>query len=177
VGSRRLVVKRYNIKNVWHAFKRSPRPSRAWKSWRNAHRLALLGILTPKPIAFMEKRWGPFRSKAYFITEYVEGIHLSRLLGSGRMKERNLKGLIDRFVGMLQSFIDASLSHGDFKATNFIVAREQIWLIDLDSMREHRFRWPFRKAFKKDCKRFMENWVNLPEVEKIFAIHLSRLKV
>ena len=177
VDCQRLVVKRYNIKNTWHAFKRSPRPSRAWKSWRNSHRLALLGIPTPKPIAFMEKRWGPFRSRAYFITEYVEGIHLHRLLRSGAMTEKNLKGLVERFVRMLQLFVDASLSHGDFKATNFLVAGEQIWVIDLDGMREHRFRWPFRQAFKRDCKRFMENWVNLPEVEKTFEIHLSALQV
>jgi tRNA A-37 threonylcarbamoyl transferase component Bud32 len=176
-GSLRLVVKRYNIKNAWHALKRSPRPSRAWKSWRNAHRLALRGIPTPKPIAFIEKRWGPFRSKAYFITEYVDGVHLYYLIRSGRMKEKPLQGLIERFVGLLQLFADASMSHGDFKATNFIVAGEQIVFTDLDSMREHRFRWLFRRAFRKDCERLMKNWVDLPEIANTFQKHLLRLNV
>ncbi len=69
-----LVVKRYNIKNFWHAISRCPRPSRAWRSWENAHRLSMIEIATPRPGALLEKRWGPFRSRAYFITEYAAGI-------------------------------------------------------------------------------------------------------
>ncbi|MBW1746795.1 MAG: hypothetical protein JRJ25_11240 [Deltaproteobacteria bacterium] len=62
VNGKLLVIKRYNIKNFIHALKRYLRNTRAWTSWRNAHRLELLGIPTPKPIAFLERRWGPFRS-------------------------------------------------------------------------------------------------------------------
>jgi RIO-like serine/threonine protein kinase len=139
--------------------------------------LALLGIPTPRPIALVENRWGPLRSKAYFITEYIEAINLNHLLPSGKVEENNLKDLIEQLVEMLQLFADASLSHGDFKATNFLVEAGQISITDLDAMREHRFRWLFRRAFKKDCKRLMKNWVNLPEVEKTFQKHLSRMKV
>jgi tRNA A-37 threonylcarbamoyl transferase component Bud32 len=177
VGGLGLVVKRYNIKNVRHALKRCLRPSRAWKSWKNAHRLTLLGIPTPRPMALVENRWGPLRSKAYFITEYIEAITLKNLFCSGIVEEKALKDVIEQFVDVLQRFADASMCHGDFKATNFLVAGEQIWVTDLDSMQEHRFSRPFRRAFKKDCKRFMKNWINLPEVEKTFKIHLSRLKV
>jgi len=86
VNGQDMVVKRYNIKNARHAFKRSFRPSRAWISWRNAHLLASLGIATPKPIALVEKRLGPFRSTAYFITEHVDGIDAYSLFHSGRGK-------------------------------------------------------------------------------------------
>jgi len=177
VGGLGLVVKRYNIKNAWHALKRCFRPSRAWKSWKNAHRLALLGIATPRPMALVENRWGPLRSKAYFITEYIEAITLKDLLDQGDVEENNLIDLIEQFVGMLQLFADASLSHGDFKATNFLVDEGQILITDLDAMGEHRLKWLFRLAFRKDCKRFMKNWIKLPEVERAFKIHLSKLKV
>ncbi len=177
VGGLRLVVKRYNIKNAWHALKRCFRPSRAWKSWRNAHRLASLGIPTPRPIALVENRWGPLRSKAYFITEYIEAINLNHLLRPGNVEENNLKDLIEQFVAMLQLFADASLSHGDFKATNFLVDAGQISITDLDAMREHRFRWLHRRAFRKDCKRLMKNWKGLPEIEKKFQERLQNLVV
>jgi len=177
VGGLGLVVKRYNIKNAWHALKRCLRPSRAWKSWKNAHRLALLGIPTPRPMALVENRWGPLRSKAYFITEYIEAITLDNLLGSGKVEENNRIDLIEQFVEMLQLFVDASLSHGDFKATNFLVDAGQILITDLDAMREHRYKWPFRRAFKKDCKRFMKNWINLPEVEKTFQERLQNFLI
>jgi tRNA A-37 threonylcarbamoyl transferase component Bud32 len=175
VGGLRLVVKRYNIKNAGHALKRCLRPSRAWKSWKNAHRLALLGIPTPRPIALVEKRWGPLRSKAYFITEYIEANNLSHLLRPGKVEEINLKDLVEQFVEMLQLFADASLSHGDFKATNFLVDQGQISITDLDAVREHRFRWLYRRAFRKDCKRLMKNWEGLVEIEKTFQERLQNL--
>jgi tRNA A-37 threonylcarbamoyl transferase component Bud32 len=175
VGGLRLVVKRYNIKNAWHALKRCLRPSRAWKSWKNAHRLELLGIPTPRPMALLENRWGPLRSKAYFITEYIEAITLNDLLCSGKVEENNLIDLIEQFVEMLQLFVDASLSHGDFKATNFLVDAGQISITDLDAMREHRFRWLHRRAFRKDCKRLMKNWEGLAEIEKTFQERLQNL--
>nr|BFE91984.1 hypothetical protein GCM10020185_25200 [Pseudomonas brassicacearum subsp. brassicacearum] len=54
-NGRTLVIKRYNIKNFAHWLKRFWRPSRAWHSWREGHRLAFLGIATPKPLALLEK--------------------------------------------------------------------------------------------------------------------------
>src|SRR5690606_25826034 len=39
LGGRSLVVKRYNVKNLLHWFKRFWRPSRAWHSWREGNRL------------------------------------------------------------------------------------------------------------------------------------------
>src|SRR5690606_5518207 len=51
VAGRPLVIKRYNIKGVGHWLKRFWRPSRAWHSWVEGHRLSFLGIATPKPLA------------------------------------------------------------------------------------------------------------------------------
>jgi len=76
VNNKLIVVKRYNIKNFIHGLKRCPRKTRAWASWLNAHKLKLLNIPTPKPIAFFEKRWGPFRSTSYYISEYIDGTDL-----------------------------------------------------------------------------------------------------
>jgi tRNA A-37 threonylcarbamoyl transferase component Bud32 len=177
IGGLRLVVKRYNIKSGWHALKRCLRPSRAWKSWKNAHRLILLGIPTPRPIALVEHRWGPLRAKAYFISEYVEGTNVNHLARQGQLKNNNLQNLIDQFVGILQLFADASLSHGDFKATNFLVEAGKILITDLDAMAEHRFRWSLQRAFRKDCKRLMKNWRGMPDIEKPFQEGLQRVVV
>jgi len=177
VDCQRLVVKRYNIKNTWHAFRRCPRPSRAWNSWRNAHRLALLGIPTPKPIALLEKRWGPFRFKAYFITEYVDGINVYHLLHSESKKEIKHEDLVEQFGNLLQKLANALISHGDFKATNFIFSGGELIVTDLDAMYEHRFATQFHRKFKKDCQRLMKNWTNLPKIYKMFRDQLSRLEM
>jgi len=68
-----LVVKRYNIKNFRHRLRRFFRATRATHSWQSAHLLLLLGIATPKPVAMLERRFGYFRGRAYFIYEYIDG--------------------------------------------------------------------------------------------------------
>jgi len=176
VNGKLLVIKRYNIKNFMHALKRCPRNTRAWSSWRNAHSLESLAIPTPKPIAFLEKRWGPFRSTSYYISEYIDGTDLYSLITSGRSKGINIKVLSIRFGKILKSLYDACMSHGDFKATNFIIAGEKLYVIDIEGMRKHICRWSLRRALKRDCRRFMKNWKDIPEVAKIFKkIELPQL--
>jgi serine/threonine-protein kinase RIO1 len=171
------VVKRYNIKNTWHGLKRGFRHSRAWASWRYAHLLAFLGIPTPKPIALLERRWGPFRSTAYFITDFADGIDAYNLLHSDKAKESKQEGLVKQFGEIIQMLADASITHGDFKATNFIITDDGLTIVDLDAMYEHRNKWNFRRAFRRDLRRFMDNWVDLPEVSKMFREELSGLEL
>jgi len=168
VDGKRIVIKRYNIKNFIHALKRCARNTRAWSSWRNAHRLESLGIPTPRPIAFLEKRWGPFRSTSYYISEYVEGTDLYRLIVPDKLEKLNLEALSKRFGGILQSIANASMSHGDFKSKNFISSDDRMYIIDIEGMKEHRFKWRLKKALKRDCERFMRNWKGMPEVAKAF---------
>jgi tRNA A-37 threonylcarbamoyl transferase component Bud32 len=168
VNNKLLVVKRYNIKNFIHALKRCARNTRAWSSWRNAHRLESLGIPTPKPIAFFEKRCGPFRSTSYYISEYIDGTDLYRLITSDKSKEISIEVLSKRFGKILKSLADAYMSHGDFKATNFIVTEDRLFIIDIEGMKEYRLKWRFKKALKRDCERFMRNWEGMPKVARIF---------
>lgn len=177
VNGKLLVIKRYNIKNFGHALKRCPRNTRAWSSWLNAHRLELLGIPTPKPIAFLEKRWGPFRSTSYYISEYIDGTDLYRLITSDRSKEINIESLSIRFGKMFKALADANMSHGDFKATNFIVAGEKLYIIDIEGMREHSCKWSLRRSLKRDCRRFMKNWKDMPEVARIFQDQIRKIKL
>jgi tRNA A-37 threonylcarbamoyl transferase component Bud32 len=177
VNNKLLVVKRYNIKNFKHALKRCLRHTRSWFSWCNAHRLELLGIPTPKPIAFLEKRWGPFKSTSYYITEYVNGTDLYHLITSDRSKVINIEVISKRFGEILKLLADASMSHGDFKATNFIVKEDSLFIIDIEGMREHIFKWSLRRALKRDCARFMRNWNDMPEVTRIFHNQIKKIKL
>ncbi len=177
VNGKLLAIKRYNIKNFGHALKRCPRNTRAWSSWLNAHRLELLGIPTPKPIAFLEKRWGPFRSTSYYISEYINGTDLYRLITSDRSKEINIESLSIRFGKILKFLANANMSHGDFKATNFIVAGEKLYIIDIEGIREHSCRWSLRRSLKRDCRRFMKNWKDMPEVARIFQDQIRKIKL
>jgi tRNA A-37 threonylcarbamoyl transferase component Bud32 len=135
-----------------------------------------MGISTPKPIAFLEKRWEIFRTTAYFITEYVEGVDACHLIRAERRGDIPIQSVVKRFVKLLGLFAEATISHGDFKAANFIVSGDKLFVIDLDGMRKHSFRWRFRKAFKRDCERLMKNWTDLPELDKMFCDQIQKLK-
>ena len=53
---------------------------------------------------------------------------------------------------------DSHVTHGDMKATNFIVTDKQLQVIDLDAVQWHGTEKPFLKAFRRDLQRFMDNW-------------------
>ncbi len=69
VDERVLLLKRYNLKSLGHALNRCWRPTRAWHSWREAHRLQFLGIPTPAPLALVEERIGPLRRRAWLVQD------------------------------------------------------------------------------------------------------------
>ncbi|MBL4567006.1 MAG: hypothetical protein JKY85_03125 [Porticoccus sp.] len=151
------VLKRYNIKSFWHGLSRCFRPSRAWVSWKSAHRLELLGIATPKPIAMRENRSGPLRREAYLITECAVGDDLQAWLL--KSKDVQVPEWLDRQVSRLFGILWLSrVSHGDMKATNFIVAGETLQVIDLDAVQWHGSEKSFIRAFGGDLQRFMDNW-------------------
>jgi len=170
--NRSLVIKRYNIKNPWHGLRRAFRKSRAWKSWSNAHRMEFLGIPALKPVAMIEKRIGPLRVTAYFITEYIEGPNAAACLR--RMVNPN--GELEALASILHELSEAQISHGDLKATNFLLTDDGPIIIDLDAMREHKSRESFEKAFDKDLERFMENWQDCPELKRRFDGLLGHLR-
>ena len=151
------VLKRYNIKNVWHGLGRAFRRSRAWISWQNAHRLELLGIATPQPLAMRENKTGPFRQGAYLVTEWSSGESLQAWLL--RHGPTGIPDWLDREVSRLFAIMWLGrISHGDMKATNLIVCGEQLQLIDLDGLRRHHCTRFFKAAYGKDLQRFMDNW-------------------
>ncbi|WP_276488265.1 lipopolysaccharide kinase InaA family protein [Ectopseudomonas mendocina] len=159
LGGRPLVVKRYNVKNLLHWFKRFWRPSRAWHSWREGNRLQLLGIVTPMPLAVVERRWCWLRGRAYLITDYCGGRDIIARFEAYKQAtppETELLALDRLFAALLRERI----SHGDFKGHNLFWDDAQgAWsLIDLDAMRQHRSARSFARAYARDRARFLRNW-------------------
>jgi tRNA A-37 threonylcarbamoyl transferase component Bud32 len=150
LDGRQLVVKRYNIKNLRHALARGWRPSRAWHSWCEAHRMRFLGIPTPRPLALIERRFGPLRGRAWLVTEYCPGPSLAET----PLDEDGIRAVVELFRRMAA----ARVTHGDLKATNLLWNEGNLVLIDLDAARQHARVAGFRRAWRKDRARFLRNW-------------------
>lgn len=152
-----VVIKRYNIKHLGHAISRCWRPSRAWHSWREGHRLSLLGIPTPAPLALIEQRFGPLRGKAWLVTAHLPGEDL--LTHSADSLETGFTALEQQAIlGLFQDLAEARIGHGDMKATNLLWNDGTLALIDLDIMRQYRGESGFRRAQRRDVARFLANW-------------------
>jgi tRNA A-37 threonylcarbamoyl transferase component Bud32 len=168
------VIKRYNIKNRWHILSRCLRPTRAWLSWGNAHRLKISGIATPRAIAMIEKRIGPLRSTGYYVCDFVEGpraeVFFHDDILSDAVKERAAR----EFVLLFELFQKLGIHHGDCKAANFIPGNNTPWVLDLDAMHECSLRIRFKRLFRADRERFLLNWQSLPELLKWFDKHLPQ---
>lgn len=173
VDGRPLVIKRYNIKNFWHRARRLFRHSRAWHSWANACRMEFLGIPSVKPVALIENRFGPMCGTAYFVTEYVEGMDALKWLHS----INNPNAEIEALSSILHDLSDSRISHGDLKATNFVISPDGPVILDLDAMREHRNGESFQRAFRRDMDRFMQNWQDRPELMNRFEGLLGNISI
>lgn len=162
------VIKRYNIKSLAHGLGRSVRRTRAAVSWQNANVLESLHILTPKPIGILQKKWGSWHRQAYFVMAYLEGQSLKQYLQAlPRDSERQYQ-IIKQVAQTLNALKQNRLCHGDLKADNWWVCKDKLYLLDLDSLKTYRFGLWFQRAFKRDLKRFLRNWEDMPALQQTF---------
>ena len=146
------VIKRYNIKNrrVW--LKRMLGKSRARNSWWAAHLLEAMGILTPQPLALVERRG--VCPQAYLINRAVVGKDAAAVFAKRPFSNRESA----EFDAFFEAMKNACMSHGDCKATNFILKDGLVYVIDLDGVRLHHSDATARIYRKKDQDRFDRNW-------------------
>jgi len=171
---RNIFIKRYNIKGVVHQAKRALQPTRAHISWVAAHSLLFYGIKTPQPIAMIEQRLGPIRRHAYYISEFIEGVMIRDFFDENAI-DIQAQHIASKLIDVFTLFKLAHISHGDTKATNFMVMGDDVFVIDLDAVRFHHSKHSFNKAFTKDIQRFLRNWENQPKIKALFEEELTRL--
>jgi tRNA A-37 threonylcarbamoyl transferase component Bud32 len=169
MGGKKIAIKRYNIKNFWHGLSRAFRQTRAAVSWANAHRLIILDIATAKPIALIEQRkFGLFKSKAYFFAEYIDAPDAAQFFAECADKTARAE-TIKNMVTLFYKLYLLKISHGDMKATNIKIVDNRPVLIDLDSMCQHRTYFSSSVAHLRDLSRFMQNWQNEPALYNAFV--------
>lgn len=150
-----LVIKRYNLKHWRHALSRAWRPSRAWHSWLAGYRLAFYGIATPQPLAMLEERVGPLRGRAFLVTAHCAGPDLLTVLDPDSEPSLTMQAAIRQLFGTLY---ELRITHGDLKGTNLLWLDEQIVLIDLDALVQHRQARAFERDWRRDRQRLLRNW-------------------
>lgn len=154
-GGKDVVVKRYNHKGFFHSLRHTIKSSRARRGWLYAHRLGMLDISTPKPLAYIEQRKGLLIWKSYLATQYIEGQKLYEFLRDDNVAKEQRSTTIQEVKNMLDKLAKYRITHGDLKHSNILVTKIGPFLTDLDGMRAHRWRWMCKARQAKDLERLM----------------------
>jgi len=150
-----IVVKRYNNKGFIHSLRHTIKRSRARRGWLHGHRLRMLNIATPKPLAYVEQRKGLLVEKSYLITEYVEGQRLYEFLRDDNVADGRRSEIMQMIKTMLEKLAKYRITHGDLKHTNILITETGPVLTDLDGMTVHCSQLLYRNKRIKDIERFM----------------------
>lgn len=172
-GQERVVIKRYNIKNLMHGLNRALRRSRAALSWANAFRLKAAGVATAEPVALLERRLGPFRREAYFVADYVEAPDALQYFADEGISETEKQLASQAIARMFRKLLALGITHGDCKATNIKMLNGEPLLIDLDSMRQYEKPEQARGGHVRDLQRLLRNWQDNSGIRQMLETALT----
>ncbi len=154
IADKKLVIKRYNHKNFWHALKLQFRESHALRSFWYAHFLRKLNIKTIKPVAVIQKQSGVIKKATYFISEYLDGMKGCEYFHDNSQQEQHWPKTIEAVVMMFGAMKQNQLYHGDFHFGNLVIVNHEPYLLDFDRIAQVKSKKKFNKLRKKDVVNF-----------------------
>lgn len=175
-----IVVKRYNHRGFMHSLRHTMKRSRACRAWLHGHRLGMLEIPTPKPLAYIEQRKGLLVWSSYLVTQYIEGQKLDDFLQDTSVGKEHRSAVTRQIIQLLEKLWKFRITHGDLKHTNVLVTQSGPVLTDLDGMMVHRWKLMYRNQQAKDMERFLrarggslitQNYTHLPISDESPFLH------
>ena len=152
-----VAVKRYNNKGFVHSLRHTIKRSRARGGWLHAHRLGILKVSTPKPLAYIEQRKGFLIWKSYLVTRYIEGQKLYDFLRDENVTHKQRSTTTQHVKDLLDEMGKYRITHGDFKNSNVLITKTGPVLIDLDGMKVHKWDWSYKIQKAKDLERLAKD--------------------
>ncbi|MHC4158195.1 MAG: lipopolysaccharide kinase InaA family protein [Planctomycetota bacterium] len=154
-NNRDIAAKRYNHKGFVHSLRHTIKRSRAHRGWLHGHRLGMLDIASPKPVAYIEQHRGMLVWKSYLVTEYVEGQKLYDFLRDDSVTEQQRSKAAGQIKKLLNQLGEHKISHSDLKHSNILVTENGPVLTDLDAMKIHKYEWLYKVYHAKDAARLL----------------------
>lgn len=145
-----LIFKRPRARNWRRRLRQLLGVSRSVRGWRIGHALLNRHVAAARPVAVLERRWGPLVLDSILITEAIPGAcdletWLRRTHAASRpdvwlMRKRQMADLMAQHLRRLH---ERGFEHRDCKAGNVLVAgqpKSKLLWIDMDGLRRAR-RW------------------------------------
>lgn len=154
-----IVIKKYNLKSIWHFVALQFKKSRGLNSWQITNALNLINISTPSPYFYYEKRFLFFRLKSYFAMSYEESLNIKDF--EGRLKtSQSRKFFSEKLFKFFNKLSFYRFIHGDLKHTNILVnnKNDDIFMIDFDKSFFSKYQYIYNFRIQKQLNRFYSNW-------------------
>lgn len=176
LDNRELIVRCYQIKNKWHGLRQCLMHTPAYSSWQLALKLDSFGILTARPVAFVEKKYLGLRGMSYYMTEFVEGTNVRDFLTQHPMEEK-VSALSKRIVLLMQDFAQLKLIFKNLKMSHIMLnVHGQLLITQLNNIKEYSSVNNFDKALQNGINAFLENSKNLPLFANRFKTEWCHLR-
>jgi len=132
-----LCVKGFRYRGFVYSLLNLFQKSRALKSWINANGFIVRGILTPQPLAMIEKRCGPLVRENFYLCRWLEKApELNTYIIGRQWVEPDKKQFIRCLAETVVKLHAQGIYHGDLKSNNILVrennASWDFFFIDLD---------------------------------------------
>jgi len=132
-----VCVKGYRYRGLCYALLNMFRKSRALKSWVNANGFIVRGLLTPQPLAMIEKRWGSVCRENFYICRWQDKApELNNYITGRQWPLADKKNFIRCLATTIIKLHAQGIYHGDLKSNNILVQENKAsWdflFIDLD---------------------------------------------
>lgn len=170
IAGAQVVIKRYNSRGIARDLTNACLgKSRAESSWRNAHRLRILNIQTPQPVAYIRSRTGFASSRSYYLCEYIDAPNALSFFDDPAISHADKETAAQNIARLLYRLYLVGIEHGDMKGTNIKIHANETILIDLDGMRQFAPGMLFLRRHKKDLARLMQNWQSNPDIARLIG--------
>lgn len=169
-----FVIKRYNLKHLWHRLRRMLRSTRAYRAFRLAHKLTHFHVATAQPIAYLEHHFLGLKARSYLVTELLPATNLGNYCQDKTADDESVIRMAMRVAGLLSALKALNITHGDLKKTNILINQQEYPVfIDLDGACEHTTLTGLDRAWKREIKRFLMNFETAPSVKSLFKERLA----
>ena len=164
-----IIIKKYQIKNIWHFVRKIFSDTRANRAWLAAHWFNVIGINTITHIAVIE-RYNFFSTlDSYLITKKQSGIRLDNL----ESNKEFLLLIANKITAFFKKLKWIGFNHGDAKSSNFFFHDRKLFAFDLDISRRRLLRKLNLYSINKDIQRMIKSF---EKNERLTSLLLKRLK-
>lgn len=147
-GEVAVIIKRPRARNWRRRLAQWLRPSRSWRGWGLGHALLHRNLTTARPLAVLQRRFGPLVVDSLLITEAIPGaceleswLKAEAARCGPRPWARLKREVCTQLVRHLRRFHERGFVHRDCKASNVLVVplpRQNLAWVDMDGVRRRR---------------------------------------